>query len=279
MNAEDAVELKDIEIRLLLEAVFDEYGFDFRDYAYSYLQRRIVYAMRSEKAGTVSALKEIIIRDPTAMDRLLIFLSVKVTSMFRDPTFYVAFREKVVPVLRTYPLVRVWHAGCSSGEEVYSMAILLEEEGIYDRCRLYATDLNAVSLEQARGAVYPLSSMREYSGNYLQAGGSGSLSDYYTARYDNAIFSSSLRRNVVFGRHNLATDSSFNQFHVVLCRNVLIYFGERLRNRTHGLLYDSLLTFGILGLGTTETVRFTPFESLYEEIDQATRLYHKLPPQ
>jgi chemotaxis protein methyltransferase CheR len=268
--------LEDIEIELLLEGMYKHYGFDFRDYAPASLKRRIRECMREEGVLTISGYQDRILHDPACLDRLLTSLSVNVTSMFRDPGFYKTFREKVVPMLRTYPFVRVWHAGCSTGEEVYSMAILLKEEGLYDRCRIYATDMSVEALRLAREAIFPLSAMQEYTLNYMRGGGKRFFSDYYTARYDNVIFDHSLRSNVVFSEHNLVTDGSFNEFHVILCRNVMIYFNKALQERVHNLIYDSLITFGVLGLGNKESLRFTPREEFYEPLDGADRLYRKV---
>jgi chemotaxis protein methyltransferase CheR len=269
-------ELETIEIQLLLEALFRYYGFDFRDYALASLKRRIWNAIRAERLLSVSGLQEKVLHDPGCLERFLLGLSVNVTSMFRDPSFYLAFRYRVVPLLRTYPFIRIWHAGCSSGEEVYSMAILLEEEGLYHRCRIYATDMNDLVLKQAKTGVYSMKSMQEYTQKYLQAGGKRSFSEYYTAAYDNAIFRSSLRENMIFSQHNLATDGSFNEFNVILCRNVLIYFNQSLQERVHKLLYESISRFGVLGLGRQESLKFTPHEHQYEALDQREKLYRRI---
>jgi chemotaxis protein methyltransferase CheR len=194
--------------------------------------------------------------------------------MFRDPSFYRALRESVVPVLRTYPAVRIWHAGCSTGEEVYSVAILLQEEGLYDRCRLYATDMNDAILAQAERGELSLASMRENTRSYIDAGGKHGFARWYKTRDDRAVLAPELRRNVVFAQHNLATDGSFNEFHLIMCRNVLIYFNRSLQERVHRLLYGSLIRFGFLGLGSKETVRFTPHEAHYQELPE--RLYRKV---
>jgi chemotaxis protein methyltransferase CheR len=196
--------------------------------------------------------------------------------MFRDPQMYVAFREEVVPVLRTYPFVRVWHAGCSTGEEVYSMAILLEEEGLGDRVRIYATDINEKVLQTARAGIFPIQKMQEYTQNYLAAGGKRSFSEYYTANYDGARFNSSLMRNVVFSQHNLVTDGSFAEFNVILCRNVMIYFNRKLQEHVHGLFYQSLVRLGVLVLGHKESLRTSRYESLYEAIDPRQKIYRRL---
>ncbi|WP_449416904.1 CheR family methyltransferase [Phormidium nigroviride] len=269
-------ELETIEIQLLLEGMFRYYGFDFRNYAFASLKRRIWNTIRSESLNSVSGLQEKVLHNPAYLDRLLLGLSVNVTAMFRDPSFYITFRNKVVPLLRTYPFIRIWHAGCSTGEEVYSMAILLQEEGLYDRCRIYATDMNEVVLKKAKAGIFPLKQMQEYTQLYQQAGGKKSFSEYYTAAYDNAIFRTSLKENIIFSHHNLATDSSFNEFNAILCRNVLIYFNPSLQQRVHKLLYESLGMFGVLGLGHQETLNFTPYQKHYEAIESREKLYRRV---
>jgi chemotaxis protein methyltransferase CheR len=210
------------------------------------------------------------------MERFLLAVSVNVTSMFRDPEFFLGFRQRVVPLLRTYPFIRIWHAGCSTGEEVYSIAILLEEEGLYQRARIYATDMNEGVLRRAREGIFSMDLADQYAQNYQDAGGTGQLSDYYTAGYGNAIFRSSLKENMIFSLHNLAMDHSFNEFHVILCRNVMIYFQKPLQERVHRLLYDSLVTFGILGVGSKESLQFTPHETDYEQLAPDCRLYRRI---
>jgi chemotaxis protein methyltransferase CheR len=268
-------ELETIELQLLTEAVFRRYGLDFRNYAIASLRRRVLLAMHEERVATISALTDRLLHDPPSMERLLLRLSINVTAMFRDPGFFLALRTKIVAHLRSYPFVRIWHAGCSTGEEVYSMAILLQEEGIYDRCRIYATDFNEVALQRARDGIVSLDSMQEYSTNYLRAGGHGSLSDYYTANYGHAIFRAALRKNVIFSPHNLVTDGSFNEFNLILCRNVMIYFNDQLQNRVHQLLYSSLRRYGVLGLGRKESLRGTPHELDYEVIDETERVFRR----
>ncbi|MBD2343003.1 CheR family methyltransferase [Anabaena subtropica] len=268
--------LEDIEIKLLLEGVYQYYGHDFRNYAVSSLKRRIYSFMRLEGLENISALQEQLLHDGTSLERFLLSLTVNVTSMFRDPSFYLAFRNQVVPILRTYPFIRIWHAGCSTGEEVYSMAILLQEENLYHRCRIYATDTNEKVLQNAKSGIFPLKMMQEYTQLYLRAGGKRSFSEYYTAAYDHALFRASLRENIIFAQHNLATDSSFNEFNVIFCRNVLIYFNQVLQKRVHTLFYNSLCNFGILGLGRQESIRFTPYEKYYEEIAKGEKLYRRL---
>ena len=271
-----AASIAEIEVDLLLEAVRRVRGFDFRDYARASLRRRIANQVKAESAGTVTALLDRVVHDPQAMDRFLLGLSVNVSAMFRDPAFFRAIREQVVPLLRTYPFVRIWQAGCSMGEEVYSLAILLEEEGLLDRCRIYATDISESILARAREGIFPLDLMKKYTQNYQQAGGRSSFSEYYTAGYDHAIFRPSLRARVVFAQHNLVTDGAFNEFNLVLCRNVMIYFNRRLQDRVHGLLYDSLATFGILGLGAKETLALSPVADAYEELNGPQRLFRRL---
>ncbi|HEY9231649.1 MAG TPA: protein-glutamate O-methyltransferase CheR [Blastocatellia bacterium] len=269
-------DLEDIEIKLLLEGVYLHYGYDFREYAPASLKRRIGDLMRDEKVVSISQLQARILHDAGCFERFVVALTVNVTSMFRDPSFYLALRTQVVPLLKTYPFVRIWHAGCSSGEEVYSTAIVLTEEGIYDRCRIYATDLNEAVLRRAREGIYSLEFMQDYVGNYVKAGGRAAFAEYYVADNDSAIFRSSLRRNVVFSQHNLVTDRSFNEFNLILCRNVLIYFNQDLQNRVHRLLYESLAKFGVLGLGHKETISYTPHESRYEALAASEKLYRRV---
>jgi chemotaxis protein methyltransferase CheR len=265
--------IKDRELSLFLGAVLERYGIDFRDYAS--IDRRIRRFMQDEEIPSFSALRERVLESEECMERLLLTLFVRVTSMFRDPSFYLTLRREVVPLLRTYPYLRIWHAGCSTGEEVYSMAILLEEEGLYERCRIYATDINESVLKQARAGIFPIITMKINTANYLLAGGKSSFSDFYTARYDGALMRSSLKRNLTFASHNLATDGSFNEFHLILCRNVLIYFNRSLQERTHRLLYQSLVNLGFLGLGSKETIRFSPHEASYRPLNERDKLYKK----
>jgi chemotaxis protein methyltransferase CheR len=269
-------ELERVEIELLLEGIYRHYGFDFRSYAYASIRRRLWRRIEAEGLKTISALQDRLLHEPAMMEQVLLDLSINVTAMFRDPSFYLAFRQTVVPLLRTYPFIRIWHAGCSTGEEVYSMAILLEEEGLYERARIYATDINEVVVHRARAGIFPLERMQEYTENYIKAGGTRSFSEYYVAKYDGALFSPSLQRNVVFSQHNLVTDRSFAEFNVILCRNVLIYFDRTLQSRVHGLFYESLVHLGILCLGSKETLRLSEYESSYEELSGANRIYRKI---
>jgi chemotaxis protein methyltransferase CheR len=272
----EAVDLEKIELDCLLEALYRRYGFDFREYAPASLRRRINRRLKLEELPSISALQERLLRDPDVMQRLLLDLSINVTAMFRDPTFHLAFREKVVPLLRTYPFTRIWVAGCSSGEEVYSLAIVLEEESLYERARIYATDINEGVLARARQGVFPLGKMQDYTRNYIDAGGKRSFSDYYTSAYDGAAFDRSLMRNVVFAQHNLATDRSFNEFHVIVCRNVMIYFERGLQQRVFDLFDESIARFGILALGHKESLRTSAHADRYEELDGTERLYRRI---
>jgi chemotaxis protein methyltransferase CheR len=268
--------LERLEIELLLEGIFRHYGFDFRAYAYASIRRRLWKRIHAEGLERVSQLQDRVLHDPQMMEKLLLDLSINVTAMFRDPGFYAEFRRIVVPMLRTYPFIRIWHAGCSTGEEVYSMAILLEEEGLYERCRIYATDINEVVLRQAKTGIFPLERMQEYTENYIRAGGTRSFSEYYVAKYDGALFAPSLQRNVVFAQHNLVTDHSFAEFTVIVCRNVLIYFDRGLQAKVHELFTDSLVTFGVLALGSKESLRLSPVEDRFETLSATEKLYRKV---
>jgi chemotaxis protein methyltransferase CheR len=274
--AEVRDDVEEIEVALLLEAIYRRYGFDFREYAPASLKRRLWRRASAEGLLTLSSLQDRVLRDPSCMERLLLDLSINVTAMFRDPTFYASFREHVVPLLRTYPFTRVWVAGCSTGEEVYSLAIVLDEEELLERCRLYATDINEAVLDQARLGVFPLEKMQEYTQNYLRAGGTRAFSEYYLASYDGAVFDKRLIEHAVFAQHNLVSDNAFNEFHVIICRNVMIYFDRTLQQRVLGLFHESLVHFGVLALGRKESLRFSDYADRYEELDGVERLYRKV---
>ncbi|ANF98258.1 CheR family methyltransferase [Paenibacillus bovis] len=269
-------ERENIEIDLLLEGVHRLYGYDFRNYARASLTRRIWHHVHAENLKSVSALQERVLHDRSCFERFVQNLSIPVTEMFRDPQLFRMFREKVIPLLRTYPYIRIWHAGCSTGEEVYSMAILLHEEGLLDKARIYATDMNNRSLQQAREGVFGIDRMQLYTKNYLEAGGTRSFSEYYTAKYQSVIFQPFLRKHIIFAEHNLATDRSFNEFNVILCRNVMIYFDDKLRERVHGLFHESLSRFGILVLGSKESMQFTGYSDSYEPLDRLEKVYRKI---
>jgi chemotaxis protein methyltransferase CheR len=269
----DAVE--DLEIALLLEAVHQRYGYDFRGYSLSAMRRRVRRRLREESVRTVSGLQEKVLHDDVAMQRLAENLSVTTTSMFRDPGFFRALRAHVFPVLRTYPVVRIWHAGCSTGEEVYSLAILLLEADLYERCRIYATDLQPRLLQGAAAGVFELESMRRWEEAYAAAGGAERLARYYEPRDRQAVMAKDLRRNVMFAQHNLVTDASFNEFQLILCRNLLMYFTSTLQVRAQGLLNESLGVFGYLGLGHREAV-CGPLEPLYGTVSGRQKIFRKV---
>lgn len=269
-------DLEALELRLLLEAIHQHHGYDFRGYARTSLKRRIWRRITEEGLETISGLQERILHDPEVMERLLVDFSINVTSMFRDPTFFLALREKVVPILRTYPFVRVWNAGCSTGEETYSLAILLHEEGLADRARIYATDINEGVLRQAKEGTFPVERMREYTRDYIRGGGKASFSDYYKTFGEVVRFDPALVENVVFAQHNLVSDGSFNEFNLIVCRNVMIYFDRALQDKVHQLFYDSLVRFGILGLGHKESIRFTSHADDYAELDAHEKLYRRV---
>jgi chemotaxis protein methyltransferase CheR len=271
-----APDVEGLEVDLLLEAVYRQYGYDFREYARSSIKRRLRRRAREEGVGTLSGLQELVLHDRACLDRLLRDLSINVTSMFRDPRFFQAFRTRLVPLLRTYPFIRIWNAGCSTGEEAYSLAILLEEEGLYDRTRIYATDIDPTALERAQAGQFSTDRMRDYAGNYQRAGATRTFSDYCAVEGGVVRLSPALRDNIVFAEHNLASDAPFQDFHVITCRNVMIYFGHALQHRVHDLLYGSLERFGVLALGQKETIRFTRHEDRYEPLDEVHRLYRKV---
>lgn len=266
-------DLDDIEVTLLLEGVFRCYGFDFRGYARDFVKRRVKRRAALERLDTVSRLQEQVLRDPACFQRLVVDLSIPVTAMFRDPLFYLAFRKRVVPLLRTYPSLRIWAAGCSTGEEVVSLAILLREEGLLDRTRIYATDTTDAALEQATRAEFALGKIPTYTSNYLMSGGAHPFSTYYRANAVSACFDPSLIEKVVFARHNLACDGVFNEFNVIFCRNVLIYLGHELQERVQRLLRDSLGQFGVIALGIRDPWRL----SGYRTVDGIYRIYMSVP--
>jgi chemotaxis protein methyltransferase CheR len=265
----------DVEIRLLLEGIYQRYQHDFRHYAMGSLRRRLPRALEHFGLDTLSALQGRVLRDPAVLRELLPFLTVQVTDMFRDPPFFLALRNEILPRLRTYPTVRIWVAGCSTGEEVHALAILLREEGLLDRAIVYATDVSPDALATAEAGIYPLERVAGFSASYVAAGGRGSLADHYTAAYGAARFDAALRKNVVFSDHSLATDQVFAEVQLVTCRNVLIYFDRALQSRAIGLFRDALCERGYLGLGLGETLRFTDHADAFEAVDASLRLYRK----
>lgn len=267
-----------MEIDLLLEAIFRRYGYDFRSYARASIDRRVRNFLSSSGCDSVSEMIPKVIHDRAFFSRLARNFSIAVTEMFRDPMVYRAVREKVVPMLKTWPHVKIWHAGCATGEEVHSLAIVLKEEGLYDRSTIYATDFNDDALDRAREGIYETAKFQDATRNYQQAGGKRSFSEYYHAMYNAAAMDSSLRTRVVFSTHNLASDSVFGEMHLVFCRNVLIYFNRDLQNRALNLFTESLIHGGFLCLGTKESLRFTDVKDTFDVVDKKSRIYKKRRP-
>jgi chemotaxis protein methyltransferase CheR len=264
-----------IEVDLLLEAIYRRWGYDFRLYARSSVIRRIRQFLSDNGCSKVSEIIPLVLYDREIFSKLIRYFSIPVTQMFRDPFFYRAVRENIIPLLRTWPHFKVWHAGCATGEEVYSLAILLREEGVYNRATIYATDFNDEVLDKAREGIYDMQRIREATKNYHEAGGKVSFADYYHAKYNLAAMDSSLKERIVFSAHNLASDSVFGEMHLVCCRNVLIYFSRELQNRVLRLFTESLVHGGFLCLGTKEDLQFTDVSSQYQVIDKAARIYRK----
>jgi chemotaxis protein methyltransferase CheR len=265
----------DLELRLLLEAIKERYHYDFRGYSLASLKRRLTQARERFDCRSFSALQDRVLHDPAVLQDLLAFLTVQVSEFFRDPAYFRAVRELVVPHLRTYPSLKVWVAGCSAGEELYSLAILFREEGLEERTLFYGTDINPQALRQAEAAVYPLDRVAAYSENFRRAGGKSSLSDYYTAAYGGAVFDKTLRRRAVFSDHSLVTDAVFAEVQLVSCRNVLIYFDRDFQDRAVGLFKDALVRNGFLGLGAKESLRFNAHAGAFTEFARAERIYQK----
>lgn len=267
--------IEDIEIQLLLDAVYRHYHYDFRHYARASIKRRLLQARTQWGYDSISEMQSAVLHDETILPRLLNFLTVQVSEMFRDPSYFRALREKVVPHLRTYPSLKVWVAGCSHGEELYSLAILFAEEGLAERTIFYATDINPTALKAAQAGVYPLESIRLFTENHRLSGGHTSLSDYYTANYDRAVFDKSLRERTVFSDHSLVTDAAFGEMHLISCRNVLIYFDRELQDRSLGLFGESLVRGGFLGLGSRETLRFSHHGDGFDDFDAEQKIYRR----
>lgn len=269
-------EVEEVEVRLLLEGIRAIYGYDFQDYAPASFRRRLRKILAEEGLPSLSRLLEMILHDPAQMGRFLIALAVPTTAMFRDPGFYLAMRQKVAPLFKDLPFFRAWHAGCSTGEEVYSLAILLEEEGLLPKAKRYATDLSQEVIDKAKEGIFAAKAMQAYTNNYARSGGRESFSHYYTAKHDLAIMRPDLVREVVWATHNLVSDGSFNEFHLILCRNVMIYFNPKLQERVHHLLYDSLAVGGVLGLGRGESLLGSSHADSYQAMDVAEKIYVKV---
>ena len=266
---------EDIEIRLLLEAIFLKYGYDFRNYAQAHLKRRVLRRLTLSGLASVAEMLHRLLEDQIFFEQLLLDLSISVTEMFRDPAFYLAVRNEVIPLLKTYPFLKIWHAGCATGEEVYSMAILLKEEGLYNRAQIYATDFNEIILQKAREAIYPLEAIKTYTENYQKAGGQRSFADYYTADDDSVILDQTLKEKIIFADHNLVTDGVFGEMHLIICRNVLIYFNRELQGHAIKLFFDSLCPGGFLCLGTKESLRFSGHEHLFVPVAKEVRIFQR----
>ena len=272
---QENTDILDIEINLLLQSVKLKYGYDFSNYSKTHLKRRILHRLVLSGLNTISEMQNKILWDKDFFMMFLQDLSINVTEMFRDPEFYLKFRNKIIPNLSTYAHIKIWHAGCSTGEEVYSLAIILKEENILHKTQIYATDFNKSVLELAKQGIYSKKDMALYSRNYNDSGGKGQLSDYYTSKYGSVIFDKSLAKNIVFADHNLVTDGVFAEVHLIFCRNVLIYFNKTLQNRVLGLFNKSLTKRGILCLGTKESLKFTEYENNFEVLDKKNKIYKK----
>ncbi|HEX4335443.1 MAG TPA: CheR family methyltransferase [Polyangiaceae bacterium] len=265
----------EVDVHGFLEAIHVRYHYDFRHYALASVKRRLRAAQTALSVATIAELEQRVLSEPATFTRLLQYLTVQTSEMFRDPSFFATLRTEVVPVLMTYPSLKVWIAGCSTGEELYSMAILLREAGLLERTIIYATDINPEALRKAEAGIYPIARAPTFTENHRASGGKGSLSDYYSAAYGSIVFDRSLRKNIVFSDHSLATDSVFAEVQVVSCRNVLIYFDRTLQDRALGLMKDALCRRGFLGLGTKESVRFSSYANAFTEIVPAERWFQK----
>lgn len=271
----DEQSIEDIEIRLLLEALFRRYHYDFRNYAQTSIKRRLRQARDRLRLPTFSAMQDLLLHDAEAASQVLRFLTVQVSDFFRDPTYFRAIREKVIPHLKTYPSLKVWIAGCSAGEELHSFAILFREEGLEDRTLFYATDINQEALEIAERGIYPIERLKAFTENHRLSGGRSSLSDYYTTGYGGAVFDKTLRERVVFSDHSLVTDAVFSEMHLISCRNVMIYFDRALQDRALGLFGSSLIRNGFLGLGSKETLRFSAHADAFADFVREEKIYQR----
>ncbi|MBO1223396.1 MAG: protein-glutamate O-methyltransferase CheR [Candidatus Scalindua sediminis] len=272
---DETSENEKIEFDLLLQAIYQKYGYDFRNYSKASIRRRIRHRFSRSGLKTISEMQHKLLNDKQFFEVLLLDLTVNVTEMFRDPSFFKMIRKTVIPELKKQPFIRVWHAGCSSGEEVYSTAILLNEEGLYKNTLIYATDVNEAVLDKAKKGIFSIDRMKDYTRNYRNAGGIASFADYYTARYDHAIMDNSLKKNIVFSDHNLVTDDVFGEMNLIICRNVLIYFSCDLQERVFGLFWESLRSGGFLCLGSKETIRFSTYSDDFENVAEGEKIYRK----
>ncbi len=275
IKLEDGSNIEDLELELFIQALYYHYGYDFREYSRMHLKRRVLYRMSVENIKSISMLLDKILHNKIFFYKIIGDFSINVTEMFRDPSFYEEIREKVIPILKTYPYIKIWHAGCSTGEEVYSMAILLEEEGLLGKSQLYATDFSQSALEIGKEGIYPMKLLKKYSVNYHKSGGTQNLADYYSSMYGYAKFNHNLRKKIVFSSHNLVNDGVFGEMHMVICRNVLIYFNKILQEHVLKLFEKSLVGGGILGIGSKESISFTSIEKNFEELSLNEKLFRK----
>ncbi len=270
-------EIENLEIELLLDAIYRRYGYDFRSYARASISRRIRQFLTNSGCHRISDMIPKLLRDKTFFEDLALTFSITVTEMFRDPHVYLSIRENVIPLLRNFPFIKIWHAGCATGEEVYSLAVLLKEEGLYDRATIFATDFNDAALARATDGIYPLEKVQQFTKNYQQAGGTESFSEYYQAAYDSMAITQSLKKNITFANYNLVTDHVFGEMNLILCRNVMIYFNKELQNRVFGLFLNSLASGGLLCLGDRESLRFTNVADSFAVVDDKNRIFKKRP--
>lgn len=268
-------ELETLEIRLLIEAIYCRYGYDFRNYAQASLKRRILHRVGLEKLDCIAEMLPKLLHDEAFFSQFLMDMSITVTEMFRDVDFYTVLRTQIIPVLKSYPYVKIWHAGCATGEEVYSLAILLQEEGFYDRCQIYATDFNVDAIRTAREGVYSIEDIERYEHQYMLSGGKQSLLEHFHHKYHFAKINPALQKNITFSHHNLVCDGVFGEMQLVLCRNVLIYFNKTLQDRVLQLFWDSLCANGFLALGIKETIEFSNVESQFQTFDDKVKIYRK----
>ena len=268
--------LESSDIDLLLETIYNHYGYDFRNYARASLVRRVNDFVERNGFTNIAFLAAEVKNNKGLFDSLIQNLSITVTDMFRDPNVYKMIRENIIDVIKTFPFLKIWHAGCATGEEVYSLAILLMEEGLYDRCQIYATDFNNIAIQKAKDGIFSLNKVKEFTQNYLFSGGKTAFSDYYHAKYDSIILDRKLKKNITFANHNLVTDTAFGEMNLIFCRNVLIYFNQKLQNKVLNLFNESLILNGFLCLGTKESLRFSSLEDKYEIVSQNEKIYRKI---
>ncbi len=269
------MDVEEIETDLLLEGILQKYGHSFHNYARSSLKRRLKQFLKESKVNNISDLIPKILHDESFFNSFMFNMSVTVTEMFRDPHFFLSLRQKIIPVLKTYPFIKIWHAGCATGEEVYSMAIILHEEGLLKRTQIYATDFNSNSLEIAKDGIYPLERIQLFTKNYLRSGGRENFSDYYRAKYNSAKLIDTLKENITFSTHNLATDSSFGEMNLIICRNVMIYFDEELQNKVFSLFKNSLCSKSFLCLGTKESIDYSNVKNEFVTFLEKEKIYRK----